>query len=52
MDYNDFLWAKVIALVVIVSVVNFVYSFITGKSIEQVRNEADEAQQNPPKSEP
>lgn len=40
MEYTDYLWYKAIALCVIVGVVNFVYAFITGQTIEEARNDA------------
>lgn len=48
MDHSDYLIAKFFILVAIVFVVNFVYSLITGSSIEQVRLDKEKAQKNSP----
>ena len=47
MNYTDYLWAKAIALTVIVFVVNVVYAAITGKSIEQARNDKAKGRSDP-----
>lgn len=39
MDYVDYLWIKAGAILVIVFVVNLLYSAITGRSIEQDRRD-------------
>lgn len=47
MDFTDYLLFKAIALVVIFGVVNFFYTLITGKSIEQARRDKQQGQQHP-----
>lgn len=40
MDYTDWLWIKLIGAVVIVGLVNFIYTLITGKSIAEARRDS------------
>lgn len=40
--FTEFLFWKAVALVVIVGVVNFVYTLITGKSLTEARRERKE----------
>jgi heme exporter protein D len=38
-SFTDYMWIKAIAIVAVVAVVNFIYTLITGKSIEEVLRE-------------
>jgi hypothetical protein len=40
MGITDFMLYKALALCVVVAIVNFVYAFITGRTIEEARNDA------------
>lgn len=46
MDYTEFLLWKAGILIGVVFVVNFVYTFITGESIEQARTGTQPAQED------
>lgn len=42
MDFTDWLWIKLIGGAVIIFVVNFIYTWITGRSIQEARREGRE----------
>lgn len=44
MDYSDYLIYKFIGLIAIVAIVNFVYAFVTGQTIEEARRDKPPAQ--------
>ena len=48
MDYTDYLLYKAIALVIIVFVVSFFYTLITGRLIEEDLSGKGKDSQNPP----
>lgn len=43
MSFTDFMWLKLIVLIVIVFFVNLIFTAITGRSIEQVRRDREAA---------
>lgn len=45
MDYLDYLWVKAIILIILAFVGNFLYTFFTGRSLEEARTDK-EAEQN------
>lgn len=44
MEFTDFLIYKAVVLCVIVAVVNFVYAFITGQTLEEARRDTSAAE--------
>ena len=47
MNFTDYLLFKAIALVVLVFFANLIYTYFTGKSIEQVRRDRAQAPTHP-----
>lgn len=47
MDFTDYLLFKAIALVVLFGVVNFIYTLVTGRSIEEARRDKQPGRQTP-----
>lgn len=47
MNFSDYLLYKAVALVAIVMVGNFVYAFVTGKTIEEARRDKAQGQKRP-----
>lgn len=46
MNFTDYMWIKLIVILVIVGVVSFVFTLITGKSIGEAIEEAQRARQD------
>ena len=47
MDYTDYMILKAISLCIIVFFVNLIYSFITGRTLEEARRDTHTARKEP-----